>query len=83
MMLNTTATEILTDDNGAAVGIKATGASGETITINAKAVVLTTGGFGANLDMVVEYKPELEGLYDHQRTWHPGPGHQDGTGHRC
>ena len=62
MMLNTTATEILTDDNGAAVGIKATGASGETITINAKAVVLTTGGFGANLDMVVEYKPELKGF---------------------
>ena len=62
MMLNTTATEILTDDNGAAVGIKATGASGETVTINAKAVVLTTGGFGANLDMVVEYKPELKGF---------------------
>ena len=62
MMLNTTATEILTDDNGAAVGIKATGASGETITINAKAVVLTTGGFGANLDMVVKYKPELKGF---------------------
>ena len=62
MMLNTTATEILTDDNGAAVGIKATGASGETITINAKAVVLTTGGFGANMDMVVEYKPELKGF---------------------
>ena len=62
MMLNTTATEILTDDNGAAVGIKATGASGETITINAKAVVLTTGGFGANLDMVTEYKPELKGF---------------------
>ena len=82
MMLNTTATEILTDDNGAAVGIKATGASGETITINAKAVVLTTGGFGANLDMVVEYKPELKG-FDHQRPRHPGPGHQDGTGHRC
>ena len=62
MMLNTTATEILTDASGAAVGIKATGASGETITINAKAVVLTTGGFGANLDMVVEYKPELKGF---------------------
>ena len=62
MMLNTTATEILTDDNGAAVGIKATGASGETITINAKAVILTSGGFGANMDMVVEYKPELKGF---------------------
>lgn len=62
IMLNTTATEILTDANGAACGIVATGASGETVTVNAKAVVLTTGGFGANLDMVVEYKPELEGF---------------------
>lgn len=62
MMLDTTATEILTDANGAAVGIKATGASGETVTVNAKAVVLATGGFGANLDMVVKYKPELKGF---------------------
>ena len=62
ILLNTTANEILTDANGAAVGIKATGASGETVTVNAKAVVLTTGGFGANLDMVTEYKPELKGF---------------------
>ena len=62
MMLDTTATEILTDANGAAAGIKATGATGETVTVNAKAVVLTTGGFGANLDMVVKYKPELKGF---------------------
>ena len=62
MMLDTTATEILTDANGAAVGVKATGASGETVTVNAKAVVLAAGGFGANLDMVVKYKPELKGF---------------------
>ena len=62
MMLDTTATEILTDANGAAVGVKATGSTGETVTVNAKAVVLTTGGFGANLDMVVKYKPELKGF---------------------
>ena len=62
MMLDTTATEILTDANGAAVGVKATGASGETVTVNARAVVLATGGFGANLDMVVKYKPELKGF---------------------
>ena len=62
ILLNTTANEILTDANGAAVGVKATGASGETVTVNAKAVVLTTGGFGANLDMVTEYKPELKGF---------------------
>ena len=62
MMLDTTATEILTDANGAAVGVKATGSTGETVTVNAKAVVLATGGFGANLDMVVKYKPELKGF---------------------
>ena len=62
ILLNTTANEILTDASGAAVGIKATGSTGETVTVNAKAVVLTTGGFGANLDMVVEYKPELKGF---------------------
>ena len=62
ILLNTTANEILTDANGAAAGIKATGSTGETVTVNAKAVVLTTGGFGANLDMVVEYKPELKGF---------------------
>ena len=62
ILLNTTANEILTDANDAAVGVKATGASGETVTVNAKAVVLTTGGFGANLDMVTEYKPELKGF---------------------
>ena len=62
ILLNTTANEILTDANGAAAGIKATGSTGETVTVNAKAVVLTTGGFGANLDMVTEYKPELKGF---------------------
>lgn len=61
-LLNTTATELLTDANGAVVGVKATGSTGETITVNAKAVVLTTGGFGANLEMVTEYKPELKGF---------------------
>lgn len=62
ILLNTTATEILTDDKGAVTGILATGKNGEAVTINAKAVVLASGGFGANLDMVVEYKPELKGF---------------------
>ena len=61
ILLSTTAEEILTD-GGKAVGIKATGAAGETVTVNAKAVILASGGFGANLDMVVEYKPELKGF---------------------
>ena len=62
-VMNTTANEILTDANGAAVGIKATdNKTGAAVTVNAKAVILATGGFGANLDMVVEYKPDLAGF---------------------
>ena len=61
LLTDTTATEILVQD-GAAVGVVATGKTGNTVTVNAGAVVLTTGGFGANLDMVVEYKPDLAGF---------------------
>ena len=61
-IMNTTANEILTDANGAAVGIAATDKNGAAVTVNAKAVILATGGFGANLDMVVEYKPDLAGF---------------------
>lgn len=35
---------------------------GETYNINAKAVVMATGGFGANAEMVAEYKPSLKGF---------------------
>ena len=62
LMLNTTATAILTDAEGKAVGIEAEGASGEKVTVNAKAVILASGGFGANLAKVAELKPELDGF---------------------
>lgn len=62
ILLNTTANKILTDADGAAVGIEATDKNGAAVTVNAKAVILATGGFGANLDMVVEYKPDLAGF---------------------
>ena len=61
-ILNTTADTILTDESGQAVGVSGTDKDGNTVTVNAKAVVLATGGFGANLDMVVSYKPELAGF---------------------
>ena len=61
ILFETTATEILMAD-GAAVGVKAVAADGSNVTVNAKAVILATGGFGANLEMVAELKPELEGF---------------------
>ena len=61
LYLNTKATEILMND-GAAVGITAEGPEGNKITVNAKAVVDAAGGFGANQEKVVSYRPDLEGF---------------------
>jgi fumarate reductase flavoprotein subunit len=61
VLLNTTAEEILVSD-GKVTGVRATGKDGETITVNADAVILATGGFGANLEMVSELNPDLEGF---------------------
>jgi len=61
ILFETTANEIIMVD-GAAKGIKATGKTGNTVTVNADAVILASGGFGANLDMVAELKPELKGF---------------------
>lgn len=60
--LNTKAIEILTDDNGAAVGVTVENKDGNTYKINSKAVILASGGFGANPELVEKYKPELKGF---------------------
>ena len=61
VLLNTTATEILTED-GTAVGVLAETADGAKVTVNAKAVVIASGGFGANNDMIASIRPELDGF---------------------
>lgn len=60
-LFDTTANEIIMKD-GKAVGIKATGKDGNKVTINAKSVVIATGGFGANSEMVEKYKADLKGF---------------------
>ena len=55
--VNTKATEILMKD-GQAVGVLAEDAE-HTYTINAKSVVLTTGGFGANFELMASFDPSL------------------------
>lgn len=44
---------LITDD--IVTGVKGTGRNGQTITVNGKAVILTTGGFGANTKMLQQY----------------------------
>ncbi len=61
VMLETTATKIIMDGDKAA-GIEAETAAGGKVTINAGAVILAAGGFGANNEMVVaQNHPELKG----------------------
>ena len=57
VMLNTRATEILMED-GKAVGVKAEDAE-HLYTVKAKAVVLATGGFGANFELMASFDPSL------------------------
>ena len=60
VMLETAATELLTDADGKITGVKAEGPDA-VYTINAKAVILATGGFGANEEMYTSYRPDLKG----------------------
>ena len=60
VLYNTKAEEIIAKD-GVVTGVKVTDAEG-TYTINCKAVIVATGGFGANSEMVVEYNPNLAGF---------------------
>lgn len=62
VLLETTAKQILVDDNGAVKGVVAADKDGNEMTIDCTAVVLATGGFGASAQMVEEYKPDLKGF---------------------
>ena len=59
-LFDTTAKEIVMND-GKAAGIKAETKDGKELTVNAKSVILATGGFGANNDMVKKQNPALDG----------------------
>ena len=60
IMFDTTATELLVDEEGKICGVKAEGKK-ENYTFKCKAVILATGGFGANEDMYTQYRPDLKG----------------------
>lgn len=51
---NTTATQLLTDEAGAVVGAVCTREDGSQLTVNAKAVIVSTGSFAGNESMMRE-----------------------------
>ena len=61
VLLDTSVDEILTD-NGAVSGVRLLTDEQESIVVQAKSVVVATGGFSANSAMVVKYRPDLDGF---------------------
>jgi len=69
------ATELVTNDAGAVVGVKAETAD-EVITFKADSVVLATGGISQNEELVAKYSPKLHraGLVPTSAVSHTGDG---------
>lgn len=60
ILLSTKATKLIVENNEV-VGVEVATDDGGTYTIFADAVVIATGGFGANNDLVASYVPEYKG----------------------
>ena len=56
---NTPATKILTDENGKVCGIECIRNDGSILTVNAKSVVLATGGYAASKEMMERFCPDF------------------------
>ncbi|ACS86891.1 flavocytochrome c [Musicola paradisiaca] len=61
VMLDTSVIDIVHDD-GAIAGVRVRNEDNEELNIAAKGVVVATGGFSANHEMVVKYRPDLNGF---------------------
>jgi len=61
VLLETSVAEILYE-NGAVTGVKVVDEYNDSRILNAKSVIVATGGFSANREMVVKYRPELDGF---------------------
>ena len=70
IMLNTQGTNILMDAGGRVMGVRALRNSSEVIDIKSSAVILATGGFGANRAMINAHSPRFSvlGLRSHPGT---------------
>ncbi|MCA1292833.1 flavocytochrome c [Paenibacillus sp. alder61] len=64
----------ITQQDGKANGVKVVLNQTEEKTIAAKAVVVTTGGFGANMDMISEVRPDLKGYVTTNQIGSTGDG---------
>ena len=72
--VNSKVVKILQDAQGRVTGVEVEGKHRGTYTINAKVVVLTSGGFSANAERVASYRPEFKGMTSSNQPGATGDG---------
>jgi fumarate reductase flavoprotein subunit len=72
--VNSKVVKILEDKDGRVTGVQVEGKHRGLYTINAKAVVLTAGGFSANPEKVAMYRPEFKGMTTSNQPGATGDG---------
>lgn len=75
IMFNTTASSLIMDE-GKVSGVYALNSNKEDIQINAKVVVLATGGFGSNVDLISELGYKKEKVFPVGTPGHDGVGYE-------
>ncbi|WP_208952203.1 flavocytochrome c [Rahnella sp. ChDrAdgB13] len=73
VLLETSVSEILFE-NGAVSGVQVVDEYNDTRILNAKSVIVATGGFSANRNMVVSYRPDLDGFVTTNHAGATGSG---------
>lgn len=79
-ILTETRAQHLIIENGKVVGVEAKRNDGSKVTVHAKAVILTAGGFGANMKMVQKYNNYWEKINDDMPTTNSPAITGDGIG---
>ena len=74
ILKSTKATKLLTDQNGNVIGTEAEDKDGNKIIINAKSVILATGGFNRNPELLEEYSPVASGQIHYVASGNTGDG---------
>lgn len=60
VLYNTEATELIQDENGKVIGVKAEGQDKNYVFNTNKAVIIASGGFGSNIEMRKKYNPAVD-----------------------
>lgn len=72
--LETDVHSLIQNEAGEVSGVVATTSNGGALTVNAKAVILATGGYGWNPELVKEYSPNAEGAWSCSSPGNTGDG---------